>query len=83
VGSITDHGVGKHTVNFTTAMPNANYGVIVTPSSQSGYFAIDINGWIDSNAAAPTTNAVRVAVYNDYSLAYRDTDNVVVSVFGV
>jgi len=83
VGSITDHGVGKYTVNFSTAMPNANYGVIVTPSSQSGYFAIDINGWIDSAAAAPTANAVRVQIYTDYSLQPRDTDNVVVSVFGV
>jgi hypothetical protein len=83
VGSITDHAVGKYTVNFSTAMPSANYGVIVTPSSQSGYFAVDINGWIDSNAAAPTTSAVRVAIFTDYSLAFRDTDNVVVSVFGV
>jgi cytoskeletal protein CcmA (bactofilin family) len=83
VASITDHAVGKYTVNFTTAMPNANYGVIVTPSSQSGYFAVDINGWIDSTGAAPTTNAVRIAIFTDYSLAYRDTDNVVVSVFGV
>jgi hypothetical protein len=64
-------------------MPNANYGVIVTPSSQANYFAVDINGWIDSNAAAPTTSAVRVAIFTDYSLAFRDTDNVVVSVFGV
>ena len=83
VDSITDHAVGKYTVNFTTAMPSANYGVIVTPSSQSSYFAVDINGWIDSNAAAPTTSAVRVAIFTDYSLAFRDTDNVVVSVFGV
>ena len=83
VGSITDHAVGKYTVNFSTAMPSSGYGVIVTPSSQSGYFAVDINGWIDSNAAAPTTSAVRVAIFTDYSLAYRDTDNVVVSVFGV
>jgi hypothetical protein len=83
VASITDHAVGKYTVNFTTAMPNANYGVIVTPSSQANYFAVDINGWIDSNAAAPTTSAVRVAIFTDYSLAFRDTDNVVVSVFGV
>lgn len=91
VSSITDHAVGKYTVNFSTAMPNANYGVIVTPSSQQNYFAVDINGWIDStgspsgpaNATAPTTNGVRVAIFTDYSLAWRDTDNVVVSVFGV
>ena len=83
VSSITDHGVGKYTVNFSTAMPNSNYGIIVTPSSQAGYFAVDINGWIDSTGAAPSTSSVRVAIFTDYSLAYRDTDNVVVSVFGV
>jgi hypothetical protein len=27
VSSITDNGTGNYTVNFTTAMPNANYGV--------------------------------------------------------
>ena len=91
VSSITDHAVGKYTVNFSTAMPNANYGVIVTPSSQANYFAVDINGWIDStgspsgpaNTTAPTTNGVRVAIFTDYSLQWRDTDNVVVSAFGV
>ena len=91
VSSITDHGVGKYTVNFSTAMPNSNYGVIVTPSAQASYFAVDINGWVDStgspsgakNATAPTTNAVRIAIFTDYSLTFRDTDNVTVSVFGV
>ena len=91
VGSITDHAVGKYTVNFSTSMPNDDYGVIVTPSSQQNYFAVDINGWIDSsgspsgpaNATPPTTNSVRVAIFTDYSLQWRDTDNIVVSVFGV
>jgi hypothetical protein len=27
VSSITDNGTGSYTVNFTTAIPNANYGV--------------------------------------------------------
>ena len=27
VSSITDNGVGDYTVNFTTAMPDANYGI--------------------------------------------------------
>ena len=27
VSSITDNGVGDYTVNFTTSMPNVNYGV--------------------------------------------------------
>jgi hypothetical protein len=29
VSSITDNGVGNYTVNFTTAMPDANYSVVV------------------------------------------------------
>jgi hypothetical protein len=28
VSSITDNGVGNYTVNFTTAMPNANYATV-------------------------------------------------------
>jgi hypothetical protein len=91
VSSISDHAVGKYSVNFSTAMPSADYGVTVTPSSQASYFAVDINGWIDStgspsgaaNATPPTTNAVRIAIFTDYSLVWRDTDRVVVSVFGV
>lgn len=30
VSSITDNGVGNYTVNFTTAMPDANYAAHVT-----------------------------------------------------
>jgi hypothetical protein len=30
VSSITDNGTGNYTVNFTTAMPNANYSILVT-----------------------------------------------------
>lgn len=30
VSSITDNGVGDYTVNFTTAMPDANYAGVVT-----------------------------------------------------
>jgi len=37
VSSITDNGTGDYTVNFTTAMPNANYAVtqIYKPDSTS------------------------------------------------
>ena len=30
VSSITDNGVGDYTVNFTTAMPDANYAAVAT-----------------------------------------------------
>jgi hypothetical protein len=33
VSSITDNGTGDYTVNFTTAMPDANYSAVATPQS--------------------------------------------------
>lgn len=30
VSSITDNGTGDYTVNFTTAMPNANYAAVIS-----------------------------------------------------
>jgi hypothetical protein len=37
VSSITDNGTGNYTVNFTTAMPDANYCVNVSGTSSYGY----------------------------------------------
>lgn len=54
VSSITDNGVGDYTINFTTAMPDANYCVLGSGS------------WNDAmllavhNSVAPTTSSVRV-----------------------
>jgi hypothetical protein len=58
VSSITDNGVGSYTVNFSTAMPDANYAVagIVRPDGGNGRF----DGTIINGATAPTTSAVRI-----------------------
>lgn len=53
VSSITDNGVGDYTVNFTTAMSDANYSATIT----SGYHAVTW-GLIYFNAAF-TTSACR------------------------
>ena len=37
VSSITDNGLGSYTVNFTTAMPDANYSAIVTTNANAGW----------------------------------------------
>jgi hypothetical protein len=60
VSSITDNGTGDYTVNFTTAMSDANYTTVAQTSSDSGT-ALLIN--INSNSAnntAPTTSATRM-----------------------
>ena len=35
ISSISDHGTGRYTVNFTTAMSNANYAVAVAGSDEN------------------------------------------------
>jgi len=53
VSSITDNGAGDYTVNFTTALPDANYCAQVTCD---GRVIGDAN-----TTSAPTTTSVRVS----------------------
>ena len=39
VSSITDHGTGEYTLNFTTAMPDANYSIASTAGTPTTYYA--------------------------------------------
>ena len=57
VSSITDNGTGDYTVNFTTAMPDANYTTIGTGGNATDNMIV-----VSQNRAAdvPTTTAVRV-----------------------
>jgi hypothetical protein len=53
VSSITDNGTGDYTVNFTTAMADANYSLAGT--------TVGIFAW---QGSAPTSSAVRVITVN-------------------
>jgi hypothetical protein len=56
VSSITDSGTGAYTVNFTTAMPDANYCTNITGTHDSGSYV----AWgVVANDQPPTTSAVR------------------------
>jgi hypothetical protein len=62
VSSITDNGTGAYTVNFTTAMPSADYSAVVSSGNlgNSGGFA---GVYFDPNVAGdqtPTTTGFRV-----------------------
>ena len=67
VSSITDNGVGDYTVNFTTAMPDANYCWSLGGDG-SGARA-NTWGYAKTNAAVPTTSALRVLFNDDTSTA--------------
>ena len=58
VTSITDNGVGDYTVNFTNAMPDANYAVAGVVGDYGT--ANSIRAFMISSAAAPTTSALRI-----------------------
>ena len=63
VTNITDNGTGDYTVNFTTAMSDANYSVVCTTSLESGQGSARVMA-INLNTAMSTT-AVRTLVSND------------------
>jgi hypothetical protein len=70
VSSITDNGAGDYTVNFTTAMPDANYSAVATGDVANGTGGLVVA--INSSAAAPTTSAIR---FRSYSAAFAGADS--------
>ena len=74
VASITDNGTGDYTVNFTTAMPDADYSMNVSSNWQYGgsNTAADIGVFSSSSAIVPpTTTAARFTTkYNPIGTAY-------------
>ena len=61
VRDITDNGTGDYTVNFTTAMSDANYSLVSTVSTDS--VAISIAG-VDGNNTAMTTTTAGIIMSN-------------------
>jgi hypothetical protein len=77
VSSITDNGTGDYTANFTTAMPDANYGYALS-GSQVGANQSNIN----PRDAGFATSSFRITTFNmDATPAARDYDLVSISVF--
>jgi len=77
VSSITDNGTGNYTINFTTAMPDANYAVTFgaprfNPSNQPWVFQEDSNTarttslfrmWTNSSGSSFDSEFVQIAVF--------------------
>jgi hypothetical protein len=78
VSSITDNGTGDYTVNFTTAMPDANYSVsLMSDFNASGGF----NANASDNSSTTSVVVYTYGIAGGGSGAYRDTDTVYVSIF--
>ena len=59
VTSVTKNGTADYTINFTTAMPNANYSTVGSAADNNGGTTPTIF-WLRNQTTAPITTAVRV-----------------------
>jgi hypothetical protein len=84
VSSITDNGIGDYTVNFTTALVDANYSTIInTNRSGTNTTLVNISRLADE-LAAPTTTTVRIAqgvVAGDRTLQREDASFISLAIF--
>ena len=68
VTSITDNGLGSYTVNFTTAMPDANYSIHLSCNNFAANYAAPLAGSVGvttrfSNWAADDSSQVSVSIF--------------------
>ena len=79
VSSITDNGTGDYTVNFTTAMPDANYQI----NTSTGVLNTGSGGvaGVFTSATVPTASLCRFYSIGNASDAHADTAYFYVSIF--
>jgi hypothetical protein len=74
VGSITDNGTGDYTVNFTTAIVDANYSLACSAVGSVGY-QVQFTATPKANTSFSTTS-VGIVTGNTSSAAYTDSATV-------
>ena len=65
VSSITDNGTGDYTVNFTTAMSDANYSAMAAGNSTGSTFTVGQPNTSAFAYSAPTTTTCRIFFSNN------------------
>jgi len=78
VSSITDNGNGDYTVNFTTAMPDANYSSNISARNPSGNYVMAME---NGNAVVRSTTQLRILIGKYDNSANLDSASVSVSIF--
>lgn len=78
VSSVTDNGTGDYTINFTVAMPDANYAAIST-AGDSGALVPRVSG--PTSATAPTVSAYRLVAALGSTSAAQDVSYVFIAFF--
>ena len=85
VSSITDNGTGDYTVNFTTAMPDADYSAVLTGTGNTANTDtrqnIVINGSPAGGASIKSTTQLQILCGVTSSAVINDVAQVNVSIF--
>lgn len=81
VGSVTKNGTGQYTVNFTTALSDANYAAFITVRPD-GSNLVDTACIADVTTGTYTTSAVRFWTGAASSGTARDANACCVAIFG-
>lgn len=81
VSSITDNGTGNYTVNFTTAMPDANYSILGMGQFPTVFNNVDGLVAIFRNNSAPLTTSSAQISTGSTNNSFFDFPFVCVSVF--
>ena len=77
--TMTDHGTGDFTMNFTTAMPDTGYSMVGTAGHNSGVIVLGLTG--SGTGSSPTTTGFRFSVranYNNNTLMDEEYINLIV-----
>jgi hypothetical protein len=80
VSSITDNGTGDYTVNFTTALADANYNYVCAGSVNDGTannLTLFVGGY---RGSSPTTTSLRIVTTYVTSGAYASIDSGIINV---
>jgi hypothetical protein len=83
LSSITDHGVGDYTLNFTSALANANYAVAGACSYSTGN-GVNTGRYVslyEGSSARMAAGSTRISTVYDYN-SRQDFDMVTVMIFG-
>jgi hypothetical protein len=85
VSSITDNGTGDYTVNFTTAMADANYSANVSVTSNGSVNtstnAVCVFAQSTNTTTTPTASGFRMFVYHPGNQAAQDLSFVTAAIF--
>ena len=81
VSSITDNSTGNYTINFTNAMPNAEYAVAGSVETTNGTPVVVTT--FGTSGSSRTTSSIRIATsYMDTNVQIVDATECSVIVFG-